>query len=79
MANGRPIEYSVEEVENEALKNAGYTTTTENGDGYTIIKNITTRVEISKVELSGSEEIAGAELEILDGETKDKVVSWNRM
>ena len=71
MCNGEPIIYEIIEAEVPD----GYQVYSDNKETYTAIYNVTTKVEVSKTDLSGEKEIPGAKLQILD-ENKTVIDEW---
>lgn len=65
--NGEPIIYEIKEVNVPA----GYQSYSENTDDHTAIYNTTTSVEVSKTDLTGTKEISGAKLRIVDPELSE--------
>lgn len=66
--NGEPIIYEIREVDIPA----GYQSYSENTDDHTAIYNTTTSVEISKTDLTGTTEVPGAKLRIVDPELTEE-------
>ena len=62
--NGEPIVYEIKEVN----VTEGYQSTSVNKDDHTAIYNTIAKVEVSKTDLSGENEIGGAQLQIVDPE-----------
>ena len=62
--NGEPIVYEVREINVPE----GYQSTSVNKDDHTAIYNTTAKVEVSKTDLTGENEIGGAKLQIVDPE-----------
>lgn len=62
--NGEPIVYEIKEVNVPE----GYQSTSVNKDDHTAIYNTIAKVEVSKTDLSGENEIGGAQLQIVDPE-----------
>ena len=67
---GKEIKYEIREENKEAIKNAGYQISAENYSDHTTIYNTTSKVTVSKKDISGKEELAGARLQIIDPEVK---------
>ena len=67
---GKEIKYEIREENQEAIKNAGYQISAENYSDHTTIYNTTSKVTVSKKDISGKEELAGARLQVIDPEVE---------
>lgn len=72
MSGGKEIEYSVEEVDVAT----GYVVTYDRHDTMTIATNTKTTTEFSKTDITGTQELAGATLQVWSGDGKSMIEEW---